>query len=256
MRIQIFSDLHTDVAPAKPISIAEDVDAVAVGGDTCQGAKNAFVALRRIVPEHVPLILTIGNHEGYGRCLGDEIAEAKSAASDFNIHFLENDTAIIGGTRFVGACLWTDYRIFGERNAAAAMDAARRELNDHRRISWRKTPWQRFRPQEALLLHTASRAFIADTLATAFAGATVVLTHHAPHFNSVAERYRSDILTAAYASDLTDVIETGRPDLWLHGHIHTSSDYRVGETRIIANPHGYGPENAAFNPSLVVEVGS
>lgn len=55
------------------------------------------------------------------------------------------------------------------------------------------------------------------------------------------------------------VKETSSPNwnrIWLHGHIHSSSDYVVGTTRILANPHGYGFENRAFNAQLIVEVGT
>lgn len=41
MKLQIFSDLHCDVAPIKLIAIGEDVDAVVVAGDTCQGARGS-----------------------------------------------------------------------------------------------------------------------------------------------------------------------------------------------------------------------
>jgi len=50
------------------------------------------------------------------------------------------------------------------------------------------------------------------------------------------------------------------PVLWIHGHTHTSFDYRVGNCRVLCNPRGYQaagrplPENAAFNPGLVVQV--
>jgi Icc-related predicted phosphoesterase len=154
------------------------------------------------------------------------------------------------------------------------MRAARNAVNDHRLIGWRKEPWERFRPEEALMLHATSRAFLADTLATPFDGsATVVLTHHAPHVNSVPNRFADDILSAAFASAvLGDLVEAGPDrdqcttipvransgtiDLWIHGHIHDSSDYRVGDTRVIANPHGYGAENPNFDPALVVEIGT
>jgi Icc-related predicted phosphoesterase len=63
-----------------------------------------------------------------------------------------------------------------------------------------------------------------------------------------------DALTAADVSDLSGVIEVHQPTLWVHGHVHHSSDYLIGETRIISNPHGYGAENPHFNPALVVEV--
>ncbi len=62
-------------------------------------------------------------------------------------------------------------------------------------------------------------------------------------------------------SDLSEVIARGRPALWVHGHVHDAFDYGVGATRVLANPKGYGPkriggspENAAFDPALIVEV--
>jgi Icc-related predicted phosphoesterase len=83
-----------------------------------------------------------------------------------------------------------------------------------------------------------------------------VLSHHAPHPRSNHSRFGSDLLSAAYVSDLTPVIDAGRPDMWVHGHVHESFDYRVGATRILCNPNGYGNENPAFEPSLVVEIRS
>ncbi len=256
MRLQIFSDLHADVAPIKPIKVAPDVDAVVVAGDTCEGAERAFASLRQIVPMQVPIVAVLGNHEYYRRCLPDELAQAHTVAPLYGVHLLENDCIFLGGVRFVGATLWTDYALYGEASLPLAMQAARDGLNDHRRISWQKQPeWQRFRPQEALLLHRQSRAYIMAKLAQPHEGPTVVVTHHAPHPRSLHPRYAADLLSAAFVSDLTAVIDAGGPALWVHGHVHTSFDYLVGATRIICNPHGYGHENPAFDPALVVEVG-
>jgi Icc-related predicted phosphoesterase len=273
MNLQIFSDLHAGVRPVKPITVGKNVDVVAVAGDICEGARNAFIVIRRIVPETIPVVFTMGNHEYYRRFLRDELEAAKTIGPDYNITVIEDNVVVIGGVRFVGASLWTDYQLFGANNAPAAMNAARTGMNDHRLIGWRKEPWERFRPQEALMLHAASRAFFADTLSSPFNGATVALSHHAPHARSVPDRFASDILSAAFASSVLDELiaapdldrDAGardvvkarpRVDLWIHGHIHDSSDYRVGDTRVIANPHGYGNENPNFDPSLVVEVGS
>jgi Icc-related predicted phosphoesterase len=256
MRIQIFSDLHADVAAVKPITVAANVDAVIVAGDTCQGAQEAFAHIRRIVPMHIPVVTVFGNHEHYGRCVPEELAIARSAAPAFGIHLLENDTAVIGGVRFVGCTLWTDYRVFGPANVPLAMRAAAQGLNDHRRIIWSKRPWARFRPAEALLLHSRSRMFLQTALQAEHAGPTVVITHHAPHPRSLHPNYEKDILPAAYVSDLQDLIVATAPKLWVHGHVHTSFDYAVGATRVLCNPHGYGNENPEFDPSLVVEVGA
>lgn len=252
MRLQIFSDLHADVAQPRPITVVPDIDAVLVAGDTCEGAEHGFARLRQIVPMQVPIIMVMGNHEYYGRHLAGELAAARQAAPHYGVHLLENDAITLGDVRFIGCSLWTDYALFG--NPQRAMLVAAQGLNDHRRIKWAKQPWSRFRPQEAWLLHQQSRAVIETTLAKPFDGATVVVTHHAS--GSIHARYKSDLLTAAYVSDLTAVIESGRPELWVHGHVHENFDYRVGATRVICNPHGYGTENARFDPALVVEVGS
>lgn len=255
MHLQVFSDLHADVRKTKPITVAPDIDAVVVAGDVCEGAERGFAWLRRIVPMHVPIIAVMGNHEFYHRTWRLEVAEAHRVAPHYGVHLLEDETVTINGVRFIGCSLWTDYRLFGEAKADLAMRRAREGLNDHRRITWMKKPWRRFRPKEALFLHQCSRTFLELTLAMPCDDPTVVVTHHAPHVGSLHPNYRDDLLSAAYVSDLSFVIENGQPDLWIHGHVHHSFDYQVGVTRMLCNPHGYGDENPAFDPALVVEVG-
>src|ERR1700745_1477447 len=125
MKIQIFSDLHVDVRPIKPITIRDGVDLVIVAGDTCEGALRAFEHLRRIVPVSIPIVMVLGNHEYYRRFVPVELALAKERAPSLNIHVRENDSVVIGNrtiggsVRFVGATLWTDYAIFGAANVAA-----------------------------------------------------------------------------------------------------------------------------------------
>lgn len=254
MKIQIFSDLHIGIYPIKRITIADDVDLVIVAGDTCEGALKAFEFLRRIVPMRIPIVMVLGNHEYYRRFIPDELALAGAQAPAFNINLLESQAISLGGVRFVGATLWTDYLIFGETNQAAVMNACASGMNDHRLIGWQKQPWLRFRPQEAALMHHRSRAFLTEALVP-FPGPTVVVTHHAIHWNSVHPKYRSDPLTGAFVSDLSAFLEKCQPSLCVHGHVHNSSDYLIGQTRIVCNPHGYGQENPDFDGNLVVEVG-
>ena len=85
----------------------------------------------------------------------------------------------------------------------------------------------------------------------------VVVGHHTPSYQSIMGRYVGDKLNGAYASDLTDFIETHpQIKLWTHGHIHNSADYMIGSTRILCNPRGYYgyEENENFKPEMVVEV--
>jgi Icc-related predicted phosphoesterase len=254
MKLQIFSDLHLDVAPIKPIRIGDDVDLVISAGDVCEGALRAFEHLRRIVPMRLPVIMVMGNHEYYRRFIPDELALAREKAPALNVHLLENDAIVLGGIRFVGATLWTDYRLLGEARQTRAMNVCRVNMNDHRLIGWSKQPWLRFRPQEAAVLHHRSKTYLATALAEPFGGPTVVITHHAPHRQSIHADFQDDWLSAAYVSDLSELIEAHQPTLWVHGHVHRSFDYRVGSTSMLCNPHGYGNENPAFDGSLVVEI--
>jgi Icc-related predicted phosphoesterase len=106
-----------------------------------------------------------------------------------------------------------------------------------------------------MLLHSRSRKFLQTVVHAQHQGPTVVITHHAPHSRSLHPRYAKDLLSAAYVSDLEDLIVAAAPELWVHGHVHSNFDYRVGRTRVLCNPHGYGAENSDFDPALVVEVG-
>src|SRR5260370_7592534 len=169
MRIQIFSDLHLDVRPIKPITIMPGVDLVIVAGDTCEGALRAFEHLRRIVPMHIPIVMVMGNHEYYRRFISHELTLARSHAGTFNIRLLECNTAVLGaGIRFVGATLWTDYRAFGESNVAGGMNACAPGMNDHPLIGWWEDPWLRFRPPEGPRLPLPSRQDLPTALPTAF----------------------------------------------------------------------------------------
>ena len=68
--------------------------------------------------------------------------------------------------------------------------------------------------------------------------------------------FATDPITGAFVSDLEELILTAKPVLAVHGHVHNSCDYSIGQTRILCNPHGYGNENENFNGALVVEVGA
>ena len=207
-----------------------------------------------------PIVYVPGNHEFYRGCFEERLAAGKAACAGTDVHMLDRDTVVLAGVRFVGAILWTDYRLSGDVDLA--MDVCRRGMNDHRLIQVGPPGSRRlFRPEDAVALHARDRAFIEAELAITFEGPTVVVTHHGSHPGSVATRYARDPATPGFVSDLGDVIRRGRPEMWIHGHVHDGFDYRVGVTRLLANPKGYGPkrhgqspENRKFDPGLVVEV--
>ncbi|MFC3321347.1 metallophosphoesterase [Mesorhizobium cantuariense] len=252
MKIWLFSDLHLEFADLRQPLTIPGADVCVVAGDLYRAPANGAHWLAKHIAPSMPCVYVAGNHEFYKGSIKEALEDGRAAAAQFeHVHFLENDAVVIEGVRFVGATLWTDYRIEG--HPELAMVHARERMNDHRLIAKQRNPWQRFLPETAFRMHRESRAFINSAL-KADPIETVVVTHHLPHAKSIPSRFKGDLLNAAFASDLSEVIESGRPALWVHGHTHDSCDYKVDSTRIICNPRGYEDENGAFDPALVVRI--
>ncbi len=253
LRLHVLSDLHFGVVPAW-FRLAPGADVMVVAGDFREGLAPSIEVLRRVVPRPTPIVFVAGNHEFYDECLPEQLASAGAVAAEHDVTFLDNGVAVIGGVRFLGCTLWTDYALFGEANRTSAMEAARSGMDDHYHISMRTKPKRKFQPSHALAIHQASRRWLVEALALPFDGPTVVVTHHAPTPQSVHPQFADDPVTPAFVSDMTDVVEASGAALWVHGHTHSPFDYRVGGTRVFCNPKGYGRENPAFQPEMVVEV--
>lgn len=248
MKIHVLSDLHTEFAPFHPPAV--DAGVVVLAGDTGRRARGVALA-REWFPER-PVVYVAGNHEYYGDTIERLDERLDEAAAGSRVHVLRDRAVVIGGTRFLGCTLWTDFDVFGAR--ARCMDAARAVMNDFRLI--RVLPaYRRFRPADARRIHNRSVAWLNDALDAPFDGPTVVVTHHAPSLRSVAPAFRDNDVTAAYASDLEWMLD-GRATLWVHGHLHHCVDYVVGGTRVVANQRGYPDDRVpGFEPARVVEVG-
>lgn len=261
MRIWILSDLHLEMQDAIDLP-APAADVCILAGDIDRPLTRSVEWAATHIAPHMPALLVAGNHEFYGDGLHEGFARARERAGEVpGVHLLERDAVEIGGVRFLGATLWTDYALFagaapepGRTEAIhQAMTAAWKQLNDHRliRADHEDEPWM---PKHALAEHRLARAFLEEALAGGPGNRTVVVTHHAPIPASIAPQYATDILSTAFASDLSDLIGRHQPALWVHGHVHNTVDTTVGATRIVCNPRGYRSENPAFNPALVVEM--
>lgn len=255
MKLWVLSDLHLEYAPFRQTFEIADADVCICAGDLMRYPANSIHWLAEHVGRWMPVVFVAGNHEFWKGGIRECLEDGRAAAARFpNVHFLENDNVVIDRVRFIGATLWTDFRIGG--HPQLAMHYARERVNDHKHIALQRSPWKRFLPVDAAKMHYASRNYIRETLAQPFDGVTVVVTHHLPSMKSVPDRFIRDFATPAFASDLDEIIEEGKPDLWVHGHTHDSCDYVLGDTKVLCNPRGYDDENPKFDRHLVVEIGS
>lgn len=271
MRLLILSDLHREIwyrqqsryegmpdpCPKTDLTVALP-DVVILAGDIDVGAR-AVEWVNQAFPG-LPVLYVHGNHEGYGQNLDEaqkEIAEACAATS--NVHYLDRREQVIDGVRFLGATLWTDFKLYGKAFYPAAVHDAGQHMNDYKRIRLANKGYRKLRPSDTEGWHFRDRIWIEERLSEPFDGRTVVVTHMAPSEQSIPDEYKGDSCSPAFASNLDHLVK--RTDLWIHGHVHHSLDYQIGAGRVVCNPLGYPghidriqPENVAFNPNFVVEL--
>lgn len=235
-RLWVMSDIHRDVREFDfPTGV--EADALVIAGDfggRLSRSMNWLRERRARIP--MPIVCVAGNHCFYGASLEAEIGKARDVAPE-GVHILDGDAVVVGGVRFLGAALWTVFLVGGEAMAHAAKGEARAWMRDYRKVRVAGGT-RRAVPADTIERHHHDRRALETILSIPFAGPTVVVTHHAPHPRSLRGGRVTATLDAAYASDLSHVMERFRPPLWIHGHVHEQRDYRVGDTRILANPRG------------------
>lgn len=289
MIINIVSDLHPDT-PGNAIGEwpTTKADAVLVAGDLMSPGSHGLRMLRKLYPDtSVPLITVAGNHDFYSEgdpkklkvdptlktTFAGERARMREEAERLGIVFLDDSEyrfdGLFDGLRVLGGCLWTDgearppYMPFTE-----AAHEAEKKFSDYRCT---KTGAGRSKDKltfaDTVAAHRVTRRFLEEKLAEPFDGETIVLTHHAPSYRSLASWDPAmpksfGYLDWLFASDL-EYLMTGpnAPILWIHGHVHSKKDFLVGRCRILCNPRGYPPEpghrhreNPKFDPGFVVKI--
>ena len=252
MRLWIVSDLHMDSTFWVPDRIPAH-DAMVVAGDVDRSAgdtEQTLLMLARWSP--APIVFVPGNHDVQDVAL-DAWDRGNEDLLDRGIHvLLSGQSVVIGGVRFVGATLWSDFGLADDRYGSEAWAA--KHMPEYGKV--RRPDGGLIWPADTRAAHARHRAAIEGVLATLHDGPTVVVTHHAPSRRSIAGSV--EVSDAAFASDLEDLIMRYQPTLWVHGHVHQHHDYLIGNTRVLANPRGYeGPdwyEDSGFVEDLVVEI--
>lgn len=254
MKLHILSDLHLGVGALEPPRT--DADLVVLAGDIARPA--AAVAWAQRFDK--PVLYVLGNHEFYGGSLDGTVAEFRRLCAGTAVRLLDDEAVVIGGVRFLGSTLWSDFGLFEtEPQRQQAIELARQLVRDFSRIRLREGEDTLFTPDDAAARFARHAAWLDAQLDLPHAGPTVVITHHAPSLQSVHPRFAGSPLNACFVSDAEHLLRGQRAALWIHGHTHDSFDYRVQGTRVLCNSRGYAKdgvnENACFDPLLTVEVG-
>jgi len=260
MKLNILSDLHLGLGMIDP----PDTDAhiVVLAGDIAR-PKEAIAWASALAK---PSLYVPGNHEFYGGSIDGTIDALRELCEGTNVQLLDDGEVVLDGVRFLGSTLWTDFALSGQHDMSRIFAETLKYVVDFRLI---RKGNALLTPQQTIDLHRIAIAFLQTRLDQPCAEKTVVITHHAPHPNSVHPRFARSPVNPAFVSDLSRLM--GKPALWIHGHTHNSFDYTVCGTRVIANPMGYRTthwaepddasaptqtitENSRFDPALVIEI--
>ncbi|WP_417513000.1 metallophosphoesterase family protein [Marinobacter sp.] len=246
MRLRILSDLHVECFQEGRDLPEVAADVVILAGDIHRTAEGLAWAAERFAGQEI--IYVPGNHEFYGTSMPEARKALLAEARHFGIHLLDNATVDIGGVRFHGTTLWTDFGLYHGQPNCDPVETERRALAfmpDFRIIQ--QPAGEVFSPAESQMLHAEAIAWLEVALSEPSPGPRVVISHHAPLPECIPPKYQGDALSPAFASNLRALM--GKMDLWVHGHVHEPVDLQVEGTRVFANPGAYPKE---YDPPLFV----
>ena len=146
-------------------------DAVAVTGDTVCSLQVRLLSatLRTVIPSEIPVIVTLGNHEFWGRTFEVTLEKLKEQTLvDPNIFYLDLIGAVeLGGINFVGGTLFFDGSM---------------RVRDNQRVNeW--DGWQDWRIPDIETRYMEFNTYYVDMIRAKMKQGmpTALCTHHVPH---------------------------------------------------------------------------
>lgn len=177
----------------------------------------------------------MGNHEHYHGLFDENGNILRDFLAGTNVRLLEDEFVDLDEeTRLFGGTFWTNY----DNADYFCLHAAKDMMNDHSLIKKMHMGVPRaFLPNDAMDVHYRA----VDKLKSGLnEKKTVVMSHHAPHRKSISDRYRNSLLNGAYHSNQEELmLDNPQIVMWVHGHVHESFNYKVGECNVVCNPRGY-----------------
>jgi len=283
MKIQLLSDLHLETHPQFQPTPAAGADLLVLAGDVGSYQRGSRLAgthfgLERFSPlpqfAHwpTPVIFVPGNHEYDNQDFDEAHARLRRTCDELGLIWLERESLLMDGVRFVGTSLWSDFDALAEDDAVShparylqKREKAFRAANFYLSKTQGTRHGEPFLAEQVREQSLACQAWLKDALTAApyTGGPTVVITHFAPSLKSADPRYGLVPGTAGFCNVMDDLLPYA--DLWMHGHLHAPSDYTVTgpradasvhRCRVVANPLGYAVkgEQETFQPAFCVEV--
>jgi len=266
MKIHYMSDLHLEQGRSPKLKNIPSGDVLLLAGDIISTKALKLSQSRRDTADELfaefkknflDVYVIMGNHEHYGGDFLESYARFEELYKKHRFVFLENDCEpFADGWRIWGGTLWTDYN----NGEFIPMHAANDCMMDHAVVSY--GPDELFTPQRALEANKRAIITLRASLKEYRNDKFVVMSHHTPSMKCGHEKWGGahNVINYAFHNNGLDNL-IGYSDqikYWVAGHTHDPIDTKIGDCRVMINPHGYsGPEdNNGFdvNANFVLEV--
>ena len=255
MKIQYMSDLHMEFAEnsryIKHNEFPVMGEVLILAGDTFY-LNNTVAPLGRFwkwaSANFRQVLIVPGNHDYYGHY--DIMVRGMQWEWKFkeNVGYYQNRIVRIDDTDFILSTLWSSISPTDEY-------AVSHGLNDFFQTKYNGKLIQ---VNEYNQLHQFCLEFIKKSVAESTAEKIVVVTHHLPTRQVVAQQHHDSSINSAFATELGDFIANSRIDVWIYGHSHTNIDATIGKTKIVSNQLGYTFYNEhltnGFDPSKSISL--
>lgn len=250
MKLRLLSDLHFEGGEHKELYKSQGEDVLVLAGDIHVGAEKEWTTLKRFAEEQPNIVYVMGNHTFYHQDYNDTCRKLEDWAKFTSIKILNPGTVyydpklrklVHPGTpippeaiAIVGGCLWTNFR-----NDELSKMIAAQGINDFRLIEYDN---RYFSPNDAAQLFEQQYGYIKYQYENIKAKKLIV-THFLPATECIDPQYlgcATSTLNDYFANDLGDWISYLEDTTWMFGHTHSNVDIKINNTRLIANPYGYG----------------
>lgn len=262
MKINILSDLHLENSNMDLPEL--NGECIILAGDICVDFNGIKNLLAYKLPQDRPIIFVPGNHEFEGKRFSKALDELFAIEEEFpNFKMLYNKTFSHNGVKFIGTTLWSNFEGQGIEFKEDVKKKAKFNIVDFSYIFKKNTLSEKpdyvaWTPDDMEQEFKKAYAFLEYELKNnPTQEERVVVTHFAPHKNSLSKNFKHDTLSAYWVNHLEELM--GFSQLWVHGHTHTSFDYEVSGTRVVCNPRGYSKtydltSNPVFEKNKSVDI--
>lgn len=252
MKIHLISDLHMECGQ-EFIDSEVDANVVVLAGDIGDPFDKSYSELiGKMSDTYQKVFVIAGNHEYYldrkkffpNRNSMQEVENRIHLVCNeySNVHFLQKDSYVWYGIRFLGCTLWSEIT---DRTLC-------KYINDFVKI-----PEMTFEKYQEL--HQDHKSWLISQLFEESDNyfLTCVITHHLPKKSLNNKKYKNHPLNCFFASDIgIEKIETYNvwSGLWCYGHTHAVNHSVINGTHYYCNPRGYLNEKTEYDPNLVIDL--